>query len=148
MSTSHTQKIEIVCHARYDEPVKEKTIADGKKSFENFLSLVRHMIAWIYSVAGFATLLTAGGQKVLEGAKRSWSLPTASGSLLALCMMILCNGRDPWVSSKSSRALRRLVAPPRAAKFANTGIQQGDMSPFTKSQNPMVKSLKTKFWES
>ena len=28
-----------------------------------------HMIGWIYSVVGFWTVVTAGGQKILEGAK-------------------------------------------------------------------------------
>ena len=39
------------------------------------------------------------------------------------------------MSSECPRALRRLVAPPRAAELANTGIQQRDLSPATKSQD-------------
>ena len=41
----------------------------------------------------------------------------------------------PMGVERVPRALRRLVAPPRAAKLENTGIQERDLSPVTKSQN-------------
>ena len=78
------------------------------------------MIAWIYSVAGFDTVVTRAYQNFQSLPKRPWTLLIAPELLLTLCVMVLYIYGDSWVSNEYPRALWCLMAPPRASEFAGT----------------------------
>ena len=98
------------------------------------------MIDWMYSDSPQAVIWTGetrGEQKVLEVSKTILDYSNRSRVVTDVVYDDFMQLERPL---GVERVPSRLAATRRASRSSNTGIQQRDLSPVTKSQNPMVKS--------